>query len=136
MLTKIRIHTEPGEGIQDITTQVNRALEVEKITEGLCLLFLPHTTAGLALNSALDPDTLKDIRSELHRLVPTRVDFHHTYDTPSDAAGHIKAVLVGNSLSLLISEGKLLLGGSQSVLLCEFDGPRNREIWMRLIEDS
>jgi len=135
LFAKIPLQTPPNETLVNITDQVNAAVQASGVKEGVCFLFVPHTTAGLTVNSAIDPNTSLDILSELRRLVPTRVDFHHTFDTPADAAGHIKSTLVGVSVMLMVSEGKLLLGSSQSVLFCEFDGPRAREVWVRVIAD-
>jgi secondary thiamine-phosphate synthase enzyme len=84
----------------------------------------------------MDQRTLLDIVTEIRRLVPTRIDFNHTYDTPADAAGHIKTTLIGTNLSLIVSKGQVLLGSSQSILFFEFDGPRQREIHIRVIADS
>jgi secondary thiamine-phosphate synthase enzyme len=133
MLIKIDLKTPIGESIFNITSQVENAVQSSGIAEGLCALFVPHTTAGLAVNSAMDDNTLRDIREELHRLVPTRADFHHIYDTPADAAGHIKSVLVGANLTLIVSQSRLLLGSSQSILFIEFDGPRTRQVWVRIL---
>jgi len=131
MLTKIDLQTPAGESLTDITAQVEEAIRSSGIVEGMCAVFVPHTTAGLAVNSAMDQNTLLDLREELHRLVPTRADFHHIYDTPADAAGHIKSVLVGASLTLIVSQSRPLLGSSQSILFIEFDGPRSRQVWVR-----
>jgi secondary thiamine-phosphate synthase enzyme len=136
MLTKIELHTPAGENILNITRQVEDVIQEIGVGEGICVLLIPHTTAGLTLNSGLDPNTLQDIVEEYRRLVPTRVDFNHTYDTPADAAGHIKSVLMGGNLSLIITNGKLMLGHSQSILFCEFDGPRKRQVWLRVLSDS
>ena len=133
MLTKIDLQTPAGESLTDITAQVEEAIRSSGIVEGMCAVFVPHTTAGLAVNSAMDQNTLLDLREELHRLVPTRADFHHIYDTPADAAGHIKSVLVGASLTLIVSQSRLLLGSSQSILFIEFDGPRSRQVWVRIL---
>jgi secondary thiamine-phosphate synthase enzyme len=136
MLTKIDLQTPTGESLTDITALVEEAVRSSGIAEGLCAVSVPHTTAGLAVNSAMDQNTLLDIREELHRLVPTRADFHHIYDTPADAAGHIKSVLVGASLTLIVSQSRLLLGSSQSILFIEFDGPRSRQVWVRSMGES
>lgn len=133
MLTTIDIETPPGDALVDFTAQAQAAVAATGIESGLCALIVPHTTAGLTINSALDAATPDDIIAELRRLVPTRVDFAHQYDTPADAAGHIKAALVGHSLLLPIAAGRLLLGGSQSVLFCEFDGPRSRKVQVKII---
>jgi secondary thiamine-phosphate synthase enzyme len=136
MLSKIALQTPAGESLTDITGQVTAAVQDSDVEEGICVVFAPHTTGALSLNSALDVHTLADIRAELRRLVPTRVDFQHIYDTPADAAGHIKSVLVGNSLTLIVSGGELALGGSQSILFLEFDGARQRQVLVRTMAEG
>ncbi|MBN8593363.1 MAG: YjbQ family protein [Anaerolineae bacterium] len=133
MLTHIPVQTPRGEALIDVTPQVKEAVAASGVTEGIAVLFVPHTTAAITINSSLDPTTPLDITAELKRIVPTRVDFQHQYDTPADAAGHIKATLVGHSATLIISGGKLLLGGSQSILFCEFDGPRERKVQVKVM---
>lgn len=130
----VDLQTEHGESLVDITPQVKALVAESGVTDGLCALYVPHTTAAITINSALDPATPKDILADLQRLVPKRVDFYHQYDTPADAAGHIKAALIGHSATLIISGGKLSLGGSQSILFCEFDGPRARRVQVKIIE--
>jgi secondary thiamine-phosphate synthase enzyme len=136
MLKTISIKTPSGESLVDITAQVNQAVDEAGIQEGICVVFIPHTTAGLTINSAVDPLTAADIQADLHRIVPTRVDFHHTYDTPADAAGHIKTTLVGSSQTLIVSGGKLVLGRSQGIFFFEFDGPRARQALVRILKDE
>lgn len=136
MTTKFTIETPPKESMLNITPQVKQVVEASAVLEGMCVVFIPHTTAGLTLNSIMDSATAQDIKDEIRRLVPTRVDFEHIYDTPADAAGHIKATLVGASLSLIISGGDLLLGGSQGIYFCEFDGPRTREVYVKIIGEG
>ena len=113
--------------------QVQGAIDESGVQAGLCAIVVPHTTAGITINSGLDPATPNDILADLKRLVPTRVDFEHQYDTPADAAGHIKATLVGHSVTLVIEGGKLLLGHSQSVMFYEFDGPRQRRVQVKIL---
>lgn len=136
MLKRVQVETTVREGLINITEAVREVVRKSGIEEGVCVLYVPHTTAAITLNSCLDPATLQDLVEELHRLVPTRVDFHHTYDTPADAAGHIKSTLVGHSVTLLITQGDVALGGSQSILFFEFDGPRQREVWVQVIRDT
>ena len=136
MYTEIKINTETSECLVNITEKIQQAVYDSKIKEGICVVFIPHTTAGITINSAMDILTLKDIIAETHRLVPTRVDFNHIYDTPADAAGHIKSVLIGNSFTLIVKNGELVIGGSQSVLFFEFDGPRTRHMSIRVMNDS
>lgn len=115
----------------DITATVRDAVAESKVVEGLCLVFVPHTTAGLSITSFWDAKGLEDIHDDINRLVPTRIDFKHQFDTPQDAAGHVKSVLVGVELTLIISEAKLLLGHSQGIFFNEFDGPRQREFFVK-----
>lgn len=133
MFTTLPIETPAGESLIDITAQVADFIAQAGIQSGLCAVVVPHTTAAITINSALDPATAADILDDLKRLVPRRVDFQHQYDTPADAAGHIKAALIGHSITVIINGGKLLLGGSQSILFCEFDGPRQRKAQVKLI---
>ena len=136
MFTKIDLSTQQSEALINLTPQVQAVVQSSGVQEGICVVFVPHTTAAITVNSAMDPRTATDIIGDVHRLVPTRVDFNHIYDTPADAAGHIKATLIGNSVTLIISGGKLMLGGSQSVLFFEFDGPRQRQVWVRVMRES
>ncbi|MCD4671607.1 MAG: secondary thiamine-phosphate synthase enzyme YjbQ [Anaerolineaceae bacterium] len=136
MLKTIILQTDPGESLVNITGQLHQAVQESGVKEGICVAYVPHTTAALTVNSAIDPNTSLDIVDEVHRLVPTRVDFHHTFDTPADAAGHVKASIIGGDLSLIITAGDLLLGGSQSVLFFEFDGPRTRKVMVRIMADD
>lgn len=132
MLRTIELQTPDGESLTDVTAQVKQLVDSAGVLSGICVLFVPHTTAAITINSALDAATSTDIIQDLKRLVPKRVDFAHQYDTPADAAGHIKAALIGHSVTLIIERGQLLLGGSQSVLFYEFDGPRDRKIQVKV----
>lgn len=136
MMKTIPLHTPNGESLIDVTAQVRTAVAESRVLSGVVVLFVPHTTAAITLNSALDSATARDIIAEVSRLVPKRVDFQHQYDTPADAAGHIKAALIGHSVTLIIQGGKPLLGGSQSILFYEFDGPRERKLQMKLMADG
>ena len=133
MLKIIDLQTPKGDALVDVTDQVKAVIAESGVTDGLCAIIVPHTTAGITINSGLDPATPEDIVADIMRLVPKRVDFIHQYDTPADAAGHIKATIVGHSITLAISNGKLLMGGSQSILFYEFDGPRRRSVQVKII---
>ncbi len=133
MLEYISINTPKGESLTDITPHIREIVHVSGLANGLCALVVPHTTAAITINSALDAATPRDIIAEIDRLVPKRVDFLHQYDTPADAAGHIKAALIGHSLLLVIADNDVLIGSSQSVLFYEFDGPRTRKVQVKLI---
>lgn len=133
MFNTIKLETPRGESLINITAQVREIAQASGAQEGICVLVVPHTTAAITLNSAVDGATAADIIADLQRLVPKRVDFAHQYDTPADAAGHIKAALVGHSLTLIIRDGALALGSSQSILFFEFDGPRQRQVQVKII---
>lgn len=135
MLKTIPIKTPPGESLVNITLQVRDAVHESGVQEGLCVLYSPHTTASLTVNSAMDPRTAQDILAEVRRLVPTRVDFLHQYDTPADASGHIKTTLVGSSQSFIVTNGEILLGSSQGIFFYDFDGPRDRQVVIRVMRD-
>ncbi len=112
--------------VLSLTDQIQRVVTESGVTEGICVVHSPHTTAGITITSKWDETDFADIKLEMRRLVPTRVDFHHQFDTPEDAAGHIKSVLAGCNMTLIVREGRLLLGSSQGVFFLEFDGPRSR----------
>ena len=136
MYKEIEINTKANECLINITEDIKRIISEGEINEGICVVYAPHTTAGITINSGMDEMTFEDIISDIHRLVPTRVDFKHTFDTPSDASGHIKSVLIGNSLSLIVNKGEPVLGHSQSVLFFEFDGPRKRRTVIRVMGEK
>jgi secondary thiamine-phosphate synthase enzyme len=129
-LSNHKLSTKANEAYE-ITATVREAVAASSIREGLCVVFVPHTTAGVSISSFWDPKGLEDVHDDINRLVPTRIDFKHQFDTPQDAAGHVKSVLVGVSLTLVISEGLPLLGHSQGVFFNEFDGPRLRQFFVK-----
>ena len=134
MLETVNLQTGIGDSLTDITDQVRSIVKGSGVHNGVCHLVVPHTTAAITINSGLDPATVQDIVADVRRLVPTRTDFHHIVDTPSDAAAHIKASLVGNSETVLIEGGDLVFGHSQSLLFFDFDGPRQRRVMVKIIE--
>lgn len=130
----VSLETGLGDTLTDVTEQVRGLVKESGVQSGVCFLVVPHTTAAITINSGLDPSTPKDIVADVRRLVPTRTDFHHIVDTPSDAAAHVKASLVGNSEIVLIEDGDLVFGHSQSLLFFDFDGPRQRRVMVKIIE--
>lgn len=130
----ISVATPKGDSMNLITDQVQEIIRNRGIMSGVCFLVIPHTTAAITINSYLDPATMQDIIADVRRLVPTRTDFNHIFDTPADAAGHIKATLIGNSETVLIENGKLVLGHSQGLFLYDFDGPRQRRVLVKILE--
>lgn len=135
MYKTIAIETPKGDSLTDITTRVREAVNECQVASGICFVFVPHTTAGITINSYLDPNTARDIVHDVRRLVPTRTDFEHIFDTPADAAGHIKATLVGQCELLFVEDGALVLGDSQGLFFFDFDGPRRRRVLIKVLED-
>jgi secondary thiamine-phosphate synthase enzyme len=133
-LFAVSIRTQSRQELQVITEQIQEVVRQSDIQSGVCYVSCPHTTAALTINSYLDPATALDLRAEIDRLIPTRVDFHHIVDTPSDASAHIKASLIGGQLVVIVDEGRLLLGDSQGILFWEFDGPRSRKVQIKVIQ--
>jgi secondary thiamine-phosphate synthase enzyme len=109
----------------DITRQVNRAVADSGVKEGWCEVFVPHTTAAVAVNEAADPAVISDIINTLDKLVPWRGDYRHL---EGNAAAHVKSVLVGSTVRLPVEGGRLALGTWQGVFFMEFDGPRTRKV--------
>ena len=134
MLKKYKIQTK-FDDVYDITPMVREVVAESGVQEGTCIVFNPHTTAALAVTSFWDPAGFEDLRDEICRLIPTRVDFKHQHDTPQDAAGHVKSALTGISMTFIVTEGKLYLGGSPGIYFLEFDGPRNRQFAVKVVSD-
>lgn len=111
----------------DITRQVESAVAALGLREGVATVFIPHTTAGVTINEHADPDVMADVEAALERLVPWRSSYAHA---EGNAAAHIKASLVGSSVRVMVSGGRLRLGTWQGIFLCEFDGPRTRTVWV------
>lgn len=120
-------------GLFEITEQVRQAVTESGIQNGIAVINVPHTTAGVSIISRMDDLGYDDLNDEMRRLIPTRVDFRHQFDTPSDAAGHIKCALIGVSVSVIIEDGVLQLGSSQGVFFYEFDGPRKRKYLIQIV---
>lgn len=131
MLKVLNIKSKSKVDFIDITDELNRLVEESKIKSGLCFLYVPHTTAAVTINEGADPSVKRDIIMALNRLVPFEWDYQHL---EGNSAAHIKSSIIGVSQTLIIEDGRLLLGTWQSVYFCEFDGPRHRRAIIRLIE--
>ncbi|MFC1919988.1 secondary thiamine-phosphate synthase enzyme YjbQ [Chloroflexota bacterium] len=127
----LEIETRSKVDFQEVTQEIQRAVESDGVGTGLCQVFVPHTTAGIIVNEHADPSVVQDITEYLDKLVPQRAEYRHM---EGNSPAHIKASLVGNSLTLIINNGKIVLGTWQGVFLCEFDGPRRRRIAVNIIE--
>jgi len=133
MIKNINIRTKSRTEFVDITSEVHSAVDASGIKHGVCCVYVPHTTAGVTINEGADPSVVKDIQSVLGKLVPHNGSYSHL-EGNSDA--HIKTAVVGTSETVIIEGGKLLLGTWQAIFFCEFDGPRNRKIMVKVMRDD
>jgi secondary thiamine-phosphate synthase enzyme len=114
----------------DITSQIESVVRKSEVKSGICYVFVPHTTAGVTINENADPDVVKDILMEFEKIVPLKDNYLHA---EGNSAAHIKSSIVGCSQEVLIEGGSLRLGTWQSLFFCEFDGPRNRSVWVKVL---
>jgi secondary thiamine-phosphate synthase enzyme len=128
----INISTTGRSDLVDITAEVQAIAGKENVKSGLCLIFCPHTTAGLTINENADPAVKSDILNYLEKLVPQSRSFTHA---EGNSDSHIKASMMGFSLSLIIEKGTLILGTWQGIYFCEFDGPRQRKVIVKIVEN-
>ncbi len=126
------VKTSARTEIKDITAEINRLIQRAGVESGLCCLYVPHTTAGILVNESADPDVAVDIGNALDRLVPRDAGYRH-YDGNADS--HVKSSLVGVSEMIPIEGGRLALGRWQGVFFCEFDGPRQRQVKVKILSD-
>ncbi len=116
----------------DITSQVQTAVADAGLKDGAVIVFVPHTTAGITINENADPTVQRDILTHLDKLVPQSGDYRHA---EGNSPAHIKASLMGSSVTVLVSGGGLELGTWQGIYFCEFDGPRNRKVWVKTVKE-
>jgi len=126
----IEVRTAGHTELVDITPRVSGLIMDSGISEGICYLYVPHTTAALLINENADPTVVQDIVSKLEKAVPWKENYLHL---EGNSAAHIKASLLHTSQVILIEGGKLLLGTWQGIFFCEFDGPRQRKVFVKLI---
>jgi len=124
------VKTDRRTQLLDVTTQVQKAVSAAKISKGICYLYVPHTTAGIAINECADPEVARDIEGAMDRLIPKAGSYRHS---EGNSDSHIKAVLVGGSQIVFVEEGRLALGRWQGIFFCEFDGPRERRLHLKII---
>jgi secondary thiamine-phosphate synthase enzyme len=127
---KINIRTTKRIELIDITEEVQRIVTKTKVSDGVCFVFCPHTTAGLTINENADPSVRRDITNTLNKLIPENAGYAHS---EGNADSHIKSSLFGSSLTIFIEDGQLAFGTWQGIYFCEGDGPRSREVWIKLV---
>ncbi len=129
----IEVQTARHTQMKKITAEVERAVAESGCHSGVCYVYVPHTTAGVMVNEGDDPEVARDIEATLDRLVPESRTYRHA---EGNADSHIKAALAGSTVTVFIENGKLALGKWQAIFFCEFDGPRRREVRVKIVPDA
>jgi len=129
MPISINVKTETRTDLVDITSSVQKEVSKSGITDGICVVYVPHTTAGITINEGADPAVCRDILTKLNELVPPDAGYLHM---EGNSDSHIKASLMGSSVSVIVESGRLVLGTWQKIFFCEFDGPRSRRVLIKV----
>ncbi len=130
MLREFSLATERNNWIE-VTGNVRDLVRESGVRNGLCVVYCPHTTAGITINENADPDVVRDLIFALEKTYPDRAEFRHS---EGNSAAHLKASVIGNSATVIIRDGRLLLGTWQGIYFCEFDGPRTRRFYIEILE--
>ena len=130
MTIQIQVKTRSRVEMVDITNLVQKEVTKEGFSEGVCLVYVPHTTAGVTINEGADPAVCTDIMAKLNEIVPPNAGYRHM---EGNSDSHIKTSLIGSSVTVIIEKGSLVLGTWQKIFFCEFDGPRSRKIAIKII---
>jgi secondary thiamine-phosphate synthase enzyme len=131
-MAELSIKTEQRTQLLDVTAQVAKVVKKVGVRSGICHLYVPHTTAGVIINEHDDPDVARDIEMAFDRIVPQNAGYRHG---EGNSDSHIKAALAASSATIFISDGKLDLGRWQGIFFCEFDGPRERRLSVKIVSD-
>jgi secondary thiamine-phosphate synthase enzyme len=132
MIRQLRVKTNSKTELVDITQGVQRLVTESGIRSGLCHVYVPHTTSGITINENTDPNVGRDILKELNKVIPFDDNYGHN---EGNSAAHIKSTIVGISKAVMVEEGRLALGTWQSIFYCEFDGPRDRRVFVKVMKD-
>jgi secondary thiamine-phosphate synthase enzyme len=133
MIQTLQVRSSKQTEFIDITRIVQEIVQRAGVREGLCILYVPHTTAGVTINENADPSVPRDILMEFDKIVPFEDRYQHA---EGNSPAHIKSSLIGCSQTLFIESGKLFLGTWQGIFFCEFDGPRSRQVYVKAISDG
>jgi len=131
MLQTLSVRTNTRIELLDLTSQVQEVVSQNGVSEGLCHIFVPHTTAAVTINENADPSVKADILMVLNKLISDRESYRHQ---EGNAPAHVKASLIGCHLTVFVSKGRLVLGTWQGIFFCEFDGPRSRRVHVKVVE--
>ena len=126
-MVEFSVSTKTRSQFINITREVQSAVNEIELEEGVCTVFIPHTTAGITINENADPDVVVDIQAALEKAVPWNAGYRHG---EGNAAAHVKASIMGSSVNIIVERGRLSLGTWQGIFFCEFDGPRRRRVWV------
>ncbi|MEJ5166859.1 MAG: secondary thiamine-phosphate synthase enzyme YjbQ [Thermoanaerobaculia bacterium] len=129
-MERIKISTRRRKELVDLNSFINKFLKEKGYKDGALIIYNPHTTAGLTINEGADPDVAEDIIGTLSQKIPHNLNYKHR---EGNADAHIQSVLVGQSLTVIVEEGNMKVGTWQHIFFCEFDGPREREVWIKFI---
>jgi secondary thiamine-phosphate synthase enzyme len=129
--TALSVRSSKKDQVIDITADVAEAVKKSGVKEGICLVYVPHTTAGVTINENADPSVKSDFLMGLREMVPDNLDYDHA---EGNSPAHIKASLVGISTSVIVSAGRPVFGTWQGIYFCEFDGPRSRKVYVKVTE--
>ncbi len=129
-MVKLSVSTHSQTEFVDITSDVQRLVEQAGWNDGAVVVFVPHTTAAVTINENADPTVQRDILYEINKVIPFQDAYHHL---EGNSAAHIKASLFGSSITVIVENGRLQLGTWQGIYFCEFDGPRNRRLWLTFL---
>lgn len=127
----MEVYTKSKQQLVEVTSKIRERVRRSGVKSGVCIIYVPHTTAGVLVNENADPSVAKDILDALNRLIPVEGDYSHF---EGNAHAHIKASIVGHSITLPVENGEPVLGTWQGIFLCEFDGPRRRRILVKVLD--
>jgi len=130
MLIKLNVNTSKHTQMLDITDKVQQAIDDSGVKDGICTVFIPHTTAAVTINENADPDVVRDFIMEINKIVPWEDGYYHM---EGNSAAHLKSSMIGFSEQVIIDNGRLVLGTWQGIYFCEFDGPRNRKVYVKIM---
>src|SRR6202030_4604995 len=128
----LSVKTDRRTQLVDVTAQVQKAVASSGVANGICYLYVPHTTAAITINECADPDVARDVEGALDRLIPFEGPYRHA---EGNSDSHMKSVVEGASQTIFVEGGKLLLGRWHGIFFCEFDGPRERHLQVKVIPD-
>ena len=129
---RLNVKTTAHTQMLDVTAQIQKAVTDSGVRDGICTVFVPHTTAAVTINENADPDVVRDFTTEINKIVPWEDGYHHM---EGNSAAHLKSSMIGFSEQVIIEDGRLVLGVWQGIYFCEYDGPRSRKMMVKIQGD-